>query len=67
MKQILILAALLLTGCDGPKSETTATLYDLYVYTDKATGCQYVSESRGLTPRIAADAKTHMGCKAVKP
>lgn len=66
MKRILILAALL-AGCGASKSETHDTVFDLYVYTDRDTGCQYVSESRGLTQRIAADGKTHMGCKAVKP
>jgi hypothetical protein len=60
----LVLAAL--AGCDQPPA-TRDTVFNLFVYTDTATGCQYVSESRGLTPRIAADGKTHMGCKGVKP
>lgn len=66
MKRILILAALL-TGCSDQPSMTRGTRFDLIVYTDNQTGCQYVTESRGLTPRIAADGKTHMGCKAVAP
>ena len=41
--------------------------YAPYVFVDGETGCQYVStqNSVGLAPRIAADGKTHMGCKGV--
>lgn len=60
---ILVVAVLAMcAGCDR-SSATRDTNFDLFVYTDKATGCQYLTESRGLTPRIAADGKTHMGCK----
>ena len=41
--------------------------YAPYVFADGDTGCQYLSThtSTGLAPRIAADGKTHMGCKGV--
>ena len=43
--------------------------YQPYVYLDQVTGCEYLSThiANGITPRIAADGKTHMGCKAVAP
>jgi len=47
-----------------------ASSLDLAVHTDPATGCQYlrlISSGRELTARIAADGKTHMGCKGVQP
>ncbi|MFS2027084.1 hypothetical protein [Massilia sp. CT11-137] len=31
--------------------------------TDNATGCQYLYRRHAMVPRIAADGKTHMGCK----
>lgn len=39
--------------------------YAPFVFVDQVTGCQYLSThlSAGLAPRIAADGKTHMGCK----
>ena len=39
--------------------------YAPYIFADYDTGCQYLSThtSTGLAPRIAADGKTHMGCK----
>lgn len=39
-------------------------------HVDQATGCQYLSgsgSSTSFTPRIAADGKTHMGCRGVTP
>jgi hypothetical protein len=43
----------------------TSTAYAPYLFIDQVTGCQYLSThtSTGLAPRIAADGKTHMGCK----
>jgi hypothetical protein len=73
MKQILILA-LLLVGC--VKAATTEPERNLYVYQDRAylyvdpdTGCNYLTKGwySSLTPRIAADGKTHMGCKGARP
>lgn len=63
MKRILILAALL-AGCSEPLNGRPSRL-GLIVYTDPQTECQYVTGGEGITPRIAADGKTHMGCKAV--
>ena len=42
--------------------------YTPYVLIDRDTGCQYLSthKSTGLAPRIAADGKTHLGCKEVR-
>jgi hypothetical protein len=58
----------LVAGCerehDQPLQPNTYNTV-LNVYTDGATGCQYVgqrSSSAGIAPRIAADGKTHMGC-----
>lgn len=34
----------------------------LTIRIDHLTGCQYLDRD-GLTPRIAADGKTHLGCK----
>lgn len=39
--------------------------YAPFVFVDGDTGCQYLSThmSAGLVPRIAADGRTHIGCK----
>jgi len=66
MKRILILAALL-AGCDNLKSETVNSVVDIYVSTDQGTGCQYLAKGDAMTPRIAADGKTHLGCRAGRP
>ena len=67
MKRILILAALL-AGCAKTSNDNSA--YDPAVYMDRATGCQYLApglDSRAsLTPRTAADGKTHKGCREVR-
>jgi hypothetical protein len=41
---------------------------DAMVFADRATGCQYLTtqERITLTPRIANDGKTHMGCKGAQ-
>lgn len=77
MHRILILTALLtLSGCNyviWPESRTSNAnpdAADPMVYRDRATGCDYLTRGNGasaLTPRIAADGKTHMGCRAVAP
>jgi len=76
MKRILILAVLL-AGCDRPQAP--ARMPDvpqldgystLSMYLDPATGCQYLGQrasTAGITPRIAVDGKTHMGCKGAQP
>jgi hypothetical protein len=68
MKQMAVLTSFLLAGCaphtgapDAPRADGAV----LSVYTDGETGCQYLgqrSTSAGITPRIAADGKTQMGC-----
>lgn len=74
MKLILILAALL-AGCSSSADNKPAAGVDdryetnFWLYKDLETGCEYVSNrssNSGLTPRIAADGKTHLGCKAAK-
>jgi hypothetical protein len=37
------------------------------IFNDRETGCQYLTPtgSGGLTPRIAADGHSHMGCKGL--
>jgi len=73
----MMILAVLLTGCEqtsAPRPMPDAPQLDGYVtlsmYIDSATGCQYLgqrSSSAGITPRIAADGKTHMGCKGAQP
>jgi hypothetical protein len=68
MKRILILAALL-AGCESAADSRTKQqnpdAMDPVLYRDRATGCEYLTTGQfnTLTPRIAADGKTHMGCK----
>lgn len=74
MKRILFLAALL-AGCgpttSGPNSVSRSTddSLDPWLYKDRVTGCEYITtrNEHGLSPRIAADGKTHMGCKGGQP
>lgn len=72
---LLMLWMALLGGCNEapapPSSEVrpipgTGIGFAPFVWMDTATGCEYLSTntSAALTPRIAADGKTHMGCKA---
>lgn len=73
---ILGTVAALVVGC-SPVSDAKAeaaisvqTAGWLNVETDDATGCQYLGKrnsSAGITPRIAADGKAHMGCKGTAP
>lgn len=67
MKRILILAALL-AGCGDPRTAATLESADPIRYQDRDTGCMYLTTGQynALTPRIAADGMTHMGCKGVK-
>lgn len=54
------------TAPQAPKPMPGASIaFAPYVFIDQTTGCQYLSThtSTGLAPRIAADGKTHMGCK----
>ena len=72
MKRILILIlAILAAACQPRTSDADAVkqAYEPVLYTDRVTGCDYLStgDTRSLTPRIAADGKTHMGCKGAQP
>jgi hypothetical protein len=63
----LIIAAAM-AGCERagatPDGETT---YNPHIYRYRNTGCEYLSAGgRSITPRIAADGKTHLGCKGVQ-
>jgi hypothetical protein len=64
MKRILILAVLL-AGCDEARTGSRDESVDPIRYQDRETGCMYLTTGQydALTPRIAADGKTHMGCK----
>ena len=49
----------------GPTQRRKAyeqTYRPVYIHVDAATGCMYVSYGSGLSPRIAPDGKTHIGC-----
>ncbi len=67
MKRILILAVPL-AGC-SMKDDTDPPhgWSDMDLLQDNATGCQYLSREHSMTPRIAADGKTHMGCNGAQP
>lgn len=66
MRRTAILIALVaLSGCTKDDTDPPNGISGLGLYTDNATGCQYLSRDRSLAPRIAADGKTHMGCKGV--
>jgi hypothetical protein len=83
MRRLMILAVLLAGCQESvpapsttPAPETAAKRnlyalpYTVYLYADPDTGCQYLmrdGSSAAFTPRIAADGKTHMGCKGVQP
>lgn len=39
-----------------------------YIVVDPDAGCHYLRQGyQSMTPRIASDGKTHMGCRGVKP
>ena len=63
----LVLAAL--AGCGDPRTADRSESVDPIRYQDRDTGCMYLTTGQynALTPRIAADGKTHMGCQAVAP
>lgn len=67
----LLIAAL--AGCmkrtEDAEGKPIGELYDPIAYSDRATGCQYLStgQAKALTPRIAADGSSHMGCKGARP
>lgn len=65
--------ALVLSGCMkrdqslGAVKTMKPSANSLFVLIDSDTGCQYLSAyAEAITPRIAADGKTHMGCKGAQ-
>lgn len=63
----LVLAAL--AGCGNPRTADRDESADPIRYQDRETGCMYLTTAQyhTLTPRIAADGITHMGCKGAQP
>lgn len=61
-----------LSGCkqqEGNQSQAEAIAQGVAVYHDYGTGCDYVSADSthsALTPRIAADGRSHMGCASTQ-
>ena len=66
MNKLIIIMAVLLSGCVPRANDANVDkeAYDPVVYIDRVTGCNYLStfETKSLTPRIAGDGATHMGC-----
>jgi hypothetical protein len=62
---VAVLALLVLCAGCSMKDDTDPPngISGMGLHTDYATGCQYLSRDRSLTPRIAADGHSHMGCK----
>lgn len=67
---LVVCAVLSMAGCkrdDVKAAEEAETPF--VTMTDEATGCEYLivrSSGRAPTPRIAADGKTHLGCKGAQ-
>lgn len=63
---LLVLFACLmvaLAGCGARAEAMESGRYDLRLTVDQVTGCEYLTYGgSGITPRIAADGKTHIGC-----
>lgn len=65
----VLLLALFLSACKRPEIEAAEAIESskrggdsFTIHTDPMTGCEYLRYS-GLTPRIDADGKTHLGCR----
>ena len=62
---IALIFLILISGCSG-QSSGHDDISGLRIYTDGATGCEYVfkklGDSGGMTARIASDGQTHSGC-----
>ena len=64
------LAMLALAGCaiDDTDNHADGKWSGLTPLIDHGTGCQYLSVGwSSITPRIASDGKTHMGCRDAAP
>jgi hypothetical protein len=65
----LMTAALVQYGLSQLRPYDTTDYADrrsgLGLYEDAMTGCQYLSAGlSGITPRMARDGKTHLGCRS---
>ena len=60
----LLLGSIALVACMPRTVDGPSKAFDPVLYIDSMTGCNYLStgNSASLTPRIAADGRTHMGC-----
>lgn len=63
----LLAVAAVLAACAGcaPRTADDGAGFDPAMYQDRATGCMYLATGNyhALTPRIATDGYSHMGCK----
>lgn len=67
MKTAIILLALLCAGCEKTTDpNSTGRKLQPALFEDQTTGCQYLAMGQGAWARIAADGKTHMGCRGAK-
>lgn len=59
-----VVLGLVLAGC-AKRPEAPPEFRAPYPYLDRVSGCQYLATDHdgALIPRIAADGKSHMGCK----
>jgi hypothetical protein len=66
-RALVLVAMLVLAGCERQEVvEAREASNPFVILTDQETGCQYLvvrSSGSAPTPRIAADGKTHMGCR----
>jgi hypothetical protein len=65
-----MVAVAILTGCEARDSTDPPNGFSgMTILKDALTGCEYLAGTTysgtgtgGITPRVAADGKTHMGC-----
>lgn len=73
LAMLMMLVVLVVTGSTKrDDSDPAGGISGFSVFTDALTGCQYVGFGAGMfgkaiTPRIAADGKSHAGCRGAKP
>lgn len=71
---LVVVFLLAISGCDkrpeiqaAEQQQAVDAGYVVHAFTDRATGCEYLLYERGgIAPRVAADGKSHMGCKGEK-
>lgn len=70
---VVLCVLFLLSGCvKRDDTDSQDGISGMGLFTDHGTGCQYLgygvgSSGKALTPRIAADGKSHLGCKGTQP